>query len=45
MRRRDNIAFMALLISASAMDSKNIVIPAVCCIGSLIYLFRRAMEI
>lgn len=44
MKVRDNIAFMVFVVSASAMDSKSIFIPSICCICSLIYLKRRAME-
>lgn len=44
MRRRDNIAFMVFMISTSAMDSKNILLPVICCICSLFFLFRRARE-
>lgn len=44
MKVKDNIAFMVFILSASAMDSKSIVIPSICCICSLIYLKRRARE-
>lgn len=44
MKVKDNIAFTVLIISVSAMDSESIFMPAVCCIVSLLYLFRRSRE-
>lgn len=44
MRGRDNIAFWIFMISVAAMDSKSIFIPAICCVCSLFYLFRRARK-
>lgn len=38
---RDNIAFVVFMISVSAMDSEKIIIPMICLVCSLLYLWRR----
>lgn len=40
MKGRDDIAFVVFILSASAMDSEKLYIPMMCCICSLIYLWR-----